>query len=105
MSDQNTGKKVWYIRNGVRGLDFATLPRCQAIADTTGERCKRAAIKNQDYCGIHSGKYHPGAPLGNQYSFKHGRSGKRFRKRMDNSKAFIERMQRQIGALAKNKIF
>lgn len=99
MAGQSAEKKVWYIRNGVKGLDFATLPHCQAIAETTGERCKRPALKNQDYCGIHSGKYRPGAPFGNRNNFKHGRCGKGFRKRMDNNKAFIERMQRQIGAL------
>lgn len=99
MTDQNPEKKVWFIRNGVQGFDFSAMPRCQGIAETTGERCQRAAIKNQDYCGIHSGKYRPGAPRGNKYSFKHGRYGSGFRKRIDNSRAFIERMQRQIKAM------
>lgn len=29
--------------------------RCEAIADSTGERCKRAAIKGFPYCGLHKG--------------------------------------------------
>ena len=60
MTNKSSEKQKWYINNGVEGFDLSTLPRCQATAKHTNEPCKRAALKNQKFCGIHSGKYTPG---------------------------------------------
>ena len=71
LRDQNSDKK-WFLRGGVPGFDLSTLPRCEAIAKTTGKRCKRAALKGQKLCGIHSDNYTPSAPKGNDNALKTG---------------------------------
>ena len=72
MQHQNSEKRVWHINNGVTALNFSTLPRCQAIASSTGQPCKRPALKGQPLCGIHSGRYTPGAKKGNRNAVRHG---------------------------------
>jgi hypothetical protein len=64
--------KVWYINNGVKALNLSELPRCTAMTKPTGQKCKRAALKGRDLCGIHAGNYSPGAPKGNEYRKVHG---------------------------------
>jgi hypothetical protein len=72
------GDNARCLKNGNTPIDLATLPRCQAIASSTGRTCKRAACKGQKYCGIHSGRYKPGSPQYNRPALKHGfyKSGK-----------------------------
>lgn len=72
MEHQNGDHHVWYIKNGVKALDLSSLPRCQAIAKTTGKECKRPAQKGLTVCGIHAGRYMPGAKAGNQNALVHG---------------------------------
>lgn len=72
MKKQNREPRSHYINNGVKALDLSTLPRCQAIATSTGENCKRAAIKGHKFCGIHSGRYTPGAKVNNLNALTHG---------------------------------
>lgn len=52
-------------------FDFRTLPRCQATAKSTGQRCCQAAMKGKRVCYIHGGKS-PGAPKGNKNAARHG---------------------------------
>ena len=101
MAGQNCGDKIWYINSGVRGLDLSSLPRCQAIASTTGKRCKRPARKNTDRCGIHSGRFRPGAPIGNTRGFVHGRYSGQFHKNLAKGKSLADRMERQISNITK----
>jgi len=96
MTEQRSARKVWYSNNGVKGLDLSSLPRCQATATTTGQRCRRSAIKGTNFCGIHSGKYHPSAPFGNKRSFVHGRYSGQLRENMAKGKAVLQLMGRQI---------
>jgi len=73
MHNSSGGHRTWHINNGVKGLDTSTLPRCQAVATSTGKPCKRAALKGQKLCGIHAGRYNPGGKARNQNALKHGR--------------------------------
>jgi hypothetical protein len=79
LHDQNSDSRAWFINNGVQALDLSTLPRCQAVAASTGEQCKRAALKGQKCCGIHSGRYKPGARAGNKNAERHGQQSERTR--------------------------
>ncbi|MFO8240063.1 MAG: hypothetical protein R6T90_03585 [Dissulfuribacterales bacterium] len=45
---------------------------CNAISARTGKRCRRAAMEGQDLCGIHAGKYKPGAKIYNRPNLIHG---------------------------------
>jgi hypothetical protein len=72
MQNSSSGHRIWHINNGVKGFDTSTLPRCQAIAASTGKPCKRAALKGQKLCGIHAGRYTPGGKATNQNALKHG---------------------------------
>lgn len=36
--------------------DFRTMPKCQARAKSTGQRCKNIAMKGKRVCYIHGGK-------------------------------------------------
>jgi hypothetical protein len=72
MDTCNTENNVRFLRNGNKALDFADLPRCQAVASSTGQTCKRAAVKGKKYCGIHSGRYRPGPAIYNRPWLKHG---------------------------------
>jgi hypothetical protein len=75
MADTGNQKSdsVWYINSGVRGFNLNSLPRCRAVAKTTGNRCKNPAMKDRDTCCVHAGLYKPGPPMGNKNSFKNGR--------------------------------
>jgi hypothetical protein len=39
-----------------RRLDFRDMPKCQAKAKSTGQRCKNVAIKGKRVCYLHGGK-------------------------------------------------
>jgi len=64
--------RIWYLKSGAPGLDLNTLPRCKAIAPSTGKRCGNPAMKDKDVCCVHAGLYKPGPPKGNQHALKHG---------------------------------
>ena len=72
MLDQSCEKRGWLIKNGVQALDLSSLPRCQAVAASTGQSCKRPALKGRNVCGIHAGNYTPGAKKGNRNSLQRG---------------------------------
>jgi len=36
--------------------DFRTMPKCQARAKSTGQRCKNVAMKGKRVCYLHGGK-------------------------------------------------
>ena len=72
MLDQSCEKRGWLIKNGVQALDLSSLPRCQAVAASTGHSCKHAALKGRNVCGIHAGNYTPRAKKGNRNSLKRG---------------------------------
>lgn len=72
MEHQNGDQRVWHIKNGVKALDLSSLPRCQAVAKSTGKECRRPAQKGQRMCGIHAGRYIPGAGADNQNALVHG---------------------------------
>lgn len=72
IQNQSAERKTWFIKNGVRGLDFRDLPRCSGVATSTNKRCRRAAQKGKQLCGIHSGIFTPGAPMGNSNARTHG---------------------------------
>ena len=91
---QNSEKKSWFINNGVQGFDMTTLPRCQAIAKSTGEPCRRPAIKGQSYCGIHSGRYKPGAKIGNQSAYTHGFYTAEIKKEREDINALLDSMKK-----------
>ena len=61
----------WKLNNGNQPLDLSTLPRCEAIAKSTGKRCGNPAMKGKMVCYIHGGKS-PGPPIGNNNAYKHG---------------------------------
>ena len=61
----------WLLKNKNKPLDLRTLPRCQAKAKSTGQRCGNPAMKGKRVCYIHGGKS-PGAPIGNQNALKYG---------------------------------
>ena len=72
MSSPSRGKRVWYLKNGAEALDLSKLPRCQAVAKSTGMPCRRPAVKGSSLCGIHAGRYRPGGVKGNRNALKHG---------------------------------
>jgi uncharacterized protein YjcR len=59
------------LSNGVIACDLKSLPRCQAKAKGTGNRCGNPAMTGKRVCYIHGGKS-PGAPKGNKNALKHG---------------------------------
>lgn len=66
-------ENVWFIKNGVRGVNLRDLPRCHAIAKTTGRRCKNPAMRNSTLCCVHAGFYRPGAPYNNKNACRENR--------------------------------
>jgi len=72
LGNQSGDKGGWLIKNGVKALDLSSWPRCRAVAKTTGKKCKRPALKGLHVCGIHAGRYTPGAKADNQNALTHG---------------------------------
>jgi len=72
MENKNSGNRSWSIQNGIPGFDVSKLPRCTATAKSTGKKCRRAAKKGRNFCGIHAGLYRPGQKKGTQATLKHG---------------------------------
>lgn len=63
--------KTWFLNNGNKPLDLRTLPRCKAMAKSTGRRCGNPAMKGKRVCYIHGGKS-TGPPIGNRNALKSG---------------------------------
>ncbi len=82
-NEQPQEARLGRLKNGNPPCAIWLLPKCQATAKHSGERCKLPAMKGKKVCYIHGGKS-PGAPKGNQNSLKHGRR----------SRAAIERRQK-----------
>ena len=61
----------WVLNNGNKPLDLRSLPRCQAMAKSTGRRCGNPAMNGKKVCYIHGGKS-TGAPKKNKNALKHG---------------------------------
>lgn len=72
MEDEKGGNRTWTINNGVPGYNLSRLPRCCATAKSTGKRCRRAAKKGMEVCGIHAGTCRPGQKKGAHVPVKHG---------------------------------
>ncbi len=68
--DQPHGPWSGSLKNNNPVCDLFLLPRCNAMAKSSGLRCKQPAMKNGK-CYWHGGKS-TGAPLGNINSLKHG---------------------------------
>jgi len=68
--NQPHGPRRGSLKNGNSPCGLFLLPRCNAMAKSTGIQCKQPAMKNGK-CYWHGGKS-TGAPLGNMNSFKHG---------------------------------
>ena len=47
------------------------MPKCQAVAKSTGRRCGNIAMKGKNVCYIRGGKS-SGAPKGNMNALRHG---------------------------------
>jgi hypothetical protein len=71
MKNEKQPQGKWLLKNNNKPLDLSTLPRCQAKAKSTRERCGNPAMKGKRVCYIHGGKS-PGAPAGNQNALKYG---------------------------------
>jgi len=59
------------LKNGNPPCDLRSLPKCQAIAKSTGNRCGNIAVKGKRVCWLHGGRS-PGAPKNNRNALKHG---------------------------------
>ncbi len=81
-------------------FDFSTMPRCQAKASRTGERCRRAAVKGQMYCGIHSGRYKPGPQVYNKPRLIHGFNTKEAQQERAEARRLINRANDLITSIA-----
>jgi len=86
--DQPQGQRNGSLKNGNPPCDLALLPRCNAMAKTTGVRCKQAAMKNGK-CYWHGGAS-TGPPLGNMNSFKHGMYTKESLERQKNTRQLLK---------------
>lgn len=51
-------------------FDLWSMPRCQATAKHSGQRCKNIAVKGKRVCYLHGAR--AGAPGGNRNAVKHG---------------------------------
>ena len=47
---------IGWLKNNNPPCDLRTLPRCQAIAKSTGQRCRNPAMKGKRVCYLHGGK-------------------------------------------------
>jgi len=73
---QPQGKRIkklpfGHLKNGNPPCDLRSMPKCQAVAKSTGRRCGNIAMKGKNVCHIHGGKS-SGAPKGNMNALKHG---------------------------------
>ena len=64
-------RRLGQLKNGNPPCDLRSLPKCQAIARSTGKSCGNIAVKGKRVCYLHGGKS-PGAPPGNRNALKNG---------------------------------
>lgn len=89
----------WTINNGVPGYNLSRLPRCCAISKSTGKRCRRAAKKGMEVCGIHAETCRPGRKKGAHVPVKHGLyTGKAIQERKEARDA-LQALNGLIGAM------
>jgi len=88
-NDVQKNGKAWYLKNGARGFDLNTLPRCTAVAKSTGKQCKNPAMNGSMYCCVHNGWYKPGAPKGNQNRYKHGLYSQKAKEERDEARRIL----------------
>ena len=103
MEKQSREKQLHYINNGVKAFDLSTLPRCRAIAVSTGQTCKRAALKGTHLCGIHSGRYTPGAKMNNQNALTNGRYTAKVKNTFSMSRQILDSINQLSWALSSPK--
>jgi hypothetical protein len=71
IEEQPQEQRLGRLKNGGVPCDITKLPRCQAKAKSTGQRCRQIAMKGKRVCFIHGGKS-PGAKTGNKNALKTG---------------------------------
>lgn len=94
--EQPQGPRTGWLKNGNPPCDLQALPRCQATAKSTGQRCGNPAMNGKKVCYIHGGRS-PGAPKGNRNAWKTGaysaevrEEKKRFREFMADCNALLD---------------
>ena len=85
------------LKNNNPACDLALLPRCNAMAKSTGVRCKQPAMRNGK-CYWHGGAS-TGAPLGNMNSFKHGMYTKESLERQKNIRQLLKTCREALNRL------
>lgn len=85
---QPQGSRLGRLKNGNPPCDLQALPRCQAVAKSTGKRCGKPAMKGKRVCYIHGGRS-PGAPKGNRNAWKSGAYSAEFRQDIGEIRAFV----------------
>lgn len=103
MTDREKQKSVghWCIKGGVPGFNLNSLPRCQEIAKSTGKRCGNPAMKDRDVCCVHAGFFRPGAPLGNQRTWKHGNYTAKAISERREAREFIKQTEELLAGFSK----
>ena len=97
--EQPHGPRLGRLKNCNPPCNLAQLPRCNALAKSTGKRCRQPAMDNGK-CYWHGGKS-TGPPEGNQNAFKHGQFTKEslaFQKKIDelmnSSRAILDSIEK-----------
>lgn len=95
--NQPHGPRSGKLKNNNPACDLSLLPRCNAMAKSTGARCKQVAMKNGK-CYWHGGAS-PGAPFGNMNSFKHGMYTKKSLERRKNIRQLLKTCREALNRL------
>ena len=86
--EQPYGPRTGWLKNSNPPCDLQALPRCQATAKSTGERCGNPAMKGKRVCYIHGGRS-PGAPKKNRNAWKTGEYSESVREENKRFRAFM----------------
>lgn len=98
--EQKTEPRVWFINNGVKGVNLRSLERCTAVSPTTGKPCGNPRVRNSQFCCVHKPNgYRPGPPKGNQYALKHGMYTGQFLKCKQNVREIVKVCEDICGSL------
>jgi hypothetical protein len=98
VTKKQKNEKVWFINGKVPGFDLATLPRCKAIAKSTGKQCKNPRMRNSDFCCVHDPRhdFKPGARLGNKNALKHGLYSREFKDQVNQVKGLVDDLDKLL---------